>query len=215
MSEYPRGQQKEQRQTLRVGRLRLATTRALRSQLSSKTALREWEPATVETIEATLAAVKEVRRLTDDGGGDDGGDFSEDDGSSHPGARRLRRSFDRWQTRADEVAALLQPSADAAAAPAATPPPPPPADAAPPPAAGTPSPPSSSVASSPCGSSAGSPGTARAAARNARDDAAGAHALGDTVTIIGGHEGIVRFVGATRFVRPPRVGSARRAVAVT
>ena len=41
-------------------------------------------------------------------------------------------------------------------------------------------------------------------ARSARDDAVGAHALGDTVTVVGGdgrrmHEGIVRFVGATRF----------------
>ena len=41
-------------------------------------------------------------------------------------------------------------------------------------------------------------------ARSARDDAVGAHALGDTVTVVGGdgrrmHEEIVRFVGVTRF----------------
>ena len=42
-------------------------------------------------------------------------------------------------------------------------------------------------------------------ARSARDGAVGAHALGDAVTVVGGdgrrmHEGIVRFVGVTRFV---------------
>ena len=57
------------------------------------------------------------------------------------------------------------------------------------------------------------------AAQSACYDAAGTHALGDAVTVVGGdgrrsHEGIVRFVGATRFA-PARVGSARCALAVT
>ena len=56
-------------------------------------------------------------------------------------------------------------------------------------------------------------------ARSARGDAAGAHALGDAVMVVAGggrrsREGIVRFVGATRFA-PPARGSARCAVTVT
>ena len=59
-------------------RLRLAT-RAVRSQLSSETALRDRKPATVEMIEVTLAAAKEERRLTDESGG--GGDDDDEGGT--------------------------------------------------------------------------------------------------------------------------------------
>ena len=53
------------------------------------------------------------------------------------------------------------------------------------------------------------------AARSACDDAAGTHALGDAVMVVAGggrrsHEGIVRFVGATRFA--PRVWGRRAAL---
>ena len=53
------------------------------------------------------------------------------------------------------------------------------------------------------------------AARSARDAAAGTHALGDAVMVVRGdgrrsHEGIVRFVGATRFA--PRVWGWRVAL---
>ena len=57
------------------------------------------------------------------------------------------------------------------------------------------------------------------AAQSARDDASCTHALNDAVVVVAGkgrqdHEGIVRFVGATRFA-PPRVGSVCCAVMVT
>ena len=53
------------------------------------------------------------------------------------------------------------------------------------------------------------------ATQSARDDAAGAHALGDAVMVVAGggrrsHEGIVRFVGTTRFA--PRVWGWRAAL---
>ena len=53
------------------------------------------------------------------------------------------------------------------------------------------------------------------AAQSARDDAAGAHALGDAVMVVAGggrrsYEGIVRFVGTTRFA--PRVWGWRVAL---
>ena len=52
------------------------------------------------------------------------------------------------------------------------------------------------------------------AARSARDDAVGAHALGDAVMVGRGdgrqmHEGFVRFVGATRFTPARLVGASR------
>ena len=53
------------------------------------------------------------------------------------------------------------------------------------------------------------------AAQSACHDAAGTHALGDVVTVVAGgdrmsHEGIVRFVGATRFA--PRAWGRRVAL---